>query len=124
MSAPPLDPLFQWIWTTLSADAFMAALKCQIALWAPADVGIVFMTLRIADVGRAQAGTRRIIFRYLGLLLCALVSLTGFVADSPEEVWTRVLIPWGIELAIFSYTLVVDGPRTLKLMERLVGKTR
>lgn len=114
-----LENALFWLATHFSTDAYLVSTKVQGLLWSAADIVLVFVLLRIADLLRRHANTRPIRWRYLLLGLTVLLTpLLAFVS-LPRHFLVLESVICGIQFLLLVYTLVAEREQFAGLVVEL-----
>ena len=114
-----LENALFWVATHFTADMYLVSTKVQGFLWSAADVVLVLVLLRIADLLRRQANARPIRWRYL--ILGVTVALTPLLAWAPSSRLFLVLESaiCGIQFLLLVYTVLAERERFRSLVVHL-----
>lgn len=116
-----LENAFLWIATHFNADAYLVSTKVQGLLWSAADIALVFVLLRLADLLRRQAKARPIRWRYALLAATALLTpLLALVSTSDRFLLLESVI-CGVQFLLLVYTVIAERRRFFLLVTELGG---
>lgn len=110
------EHLFLWIGTHFTTEIYMVSTKMQGILWSAADIVLVGILLKIVALARMKTHKRRIFFRYLGLLLSAIMTPLLAVARSPRQFLILESIICGIQFSILIYTIIWERKALMEMI--------
>jgi len=114
-----LEDALYWISTHFTADTYLVSTKVQGLLWSAADIVLVLVLLRIADLLRRRASTPPIRWRYVLLGLTALLTPLLAWASSPARFLMLESVICGIQFLLLVYTLIAERGRFVALVSGL-----
>ncbi|MGD8386486.1 MAG: hypothetical protein PVG49_05065 [Desulfobacteraceae bacterium] len=119
-----LENVLNWIATNFTADAYLVSTKVQGLLWSAADVVLVLVLLRIADLLRRRASAPPIRWRYLLLGVTVLLTPLLAWASSPARFLLLESVICGIQFLLLVYTLIAERGRFVALVSDLGFESR
>lgn len=119
-----LSQALLWIGTHFTAGVYLNSTKVQGLMWSTADIVLVFIFLRIADVLRVREGVRRIRWRYVILAGTALLTPLLVFAATPRQILILESIVCGTQFLLLVVTLFTEKRRFLDLSRDLGKKVR
>lgn len=114
-----LDPAFLWIASHFTPEVYLVSTKVQGLFWSVADLLLVFVFLRIADVLRAVEGNPSLRWRYAFLAVTGLLTPLLLFAQSSRGILLLESLICGVQFLILVATLVLERARFLGLARRL-----
>jgi hypothetical protein len=116
-----LNSLFIWIDANFTAGLYMLSTQIQGIIWSLADIVLVYMLLKIADLIRKKTGKKPIRLRYYILYVTALLTPGLFIARTPQQIFMLEALVCGIQFCLLIYTVVVDRKDAIREIQKMIS---
>jgi len=119
-----LDSWLLGIASRFDAGAYLLWTRFQVLGWSVADLVILFVVLKVSDLARAKEGRRRIRFRYLLLLLSAVLIPFAVLAEGSDQVFLWEAAVFGLQFAVLLFSVLIERRRVLALFRAHLARGR
>ncbi len=111
--------LLLWVGTGFTTEIYMISTKIQGIAWSIADIVLVFILLKIVDLVRQSSGKKRIFYRYLLLLVSAVLTPSLLFTQTARQIFILESIICGMQFAILVYTVIAERKDLLHFVKEL-----
>ena len=103
-----IETIFVWVAANFTTEVYMISTKIQGILWSIADIVLVFVFLKIADLVRVRTQKKKIRWRYFSLWFSAVLTPILIFTQTPKQVILLESVICGTQFSILIYTVIVE----------------
>jgi len=102
------ESLLLLVGKNFTTEVYMFYTKLQGMIWSIADIVLVLVLLKIADLIRKRSQKKRITLRYVFLLVSAILTPLLIFTKTPRQFLLLESIICGTQFSILVYTVIVE----------------
>jgi len=115
-----MDIVFLEIGKSFSTEAYILTTKVQGILWSISDIIIIYFVLKIASLIREKNRKKKILFRYIFLLLSALLVPFLVFTSTPKQFFILESVIFGLQFSVLIYSVFTEIKDTMSFFRKIV----
>lgn len=113
------ESLLLLVGKNFTTEVYMFYTKLQGMIWSIADIVLVLVLLKIADLIRKRSQKKRITLRYVFLLVSAILTPLLVFTKTPRQFLLLESIICGTQFSILVYTVIVEIKEMVKAVKKI-----
>ena len=113
------ESLLLLVGKNFTTEVYMFYTKLQGMIWSIADIVLVLVLLKIADLIRKRSQKKRITLRYVFLLVSAILTPLLIFTKTPRQFLLLESIICGTQFSILVYTVIVEIKEMVKAVKKI-----
>ena len=113
------ESLLLLVGKNFTTEVYMFYTKLQGMIWSIADIVLVLVLLKIADLIRKRSQKKRITLRYVFLLVSAILTPLLIFTKTPRQFLLLESIICGTQFSILVYTVIVEIKEIVEAVKKI-----